>query len=144
MLFESFPESSQVWVYAADRFLTEQQKAFALSNLKIFLSQWAAHGNELYSDGTILHDTFIVIVANEEKVKSSGCSVDSSVRFIKDLGKEIQVDFFNRLKVVIEKDGEYKHIHYNDRSEYSDWNMFNPMVKSLKELRESWLIPVEV
>lgn len=144
MLFESFPENSRVWVYTANRFLTEQDKRFIQSNLNNFLSQWKTHGTELYADAAILHDSFVVITVNESKVPSSGCSVDSSVRFMKELGKELNIDFFNRLSVIIKKNDELKRIHYNDISEYPEWKLFNPIVGTLSDLRENWLIPIGV
>lgn len=144
MLFETFPENSRVWVYTANRFLSEQDKSFIQANLKNFLSQWKTHGTELYADAVILHDSFVVIAVNESKVPSSGCSVDSSVRFMKELGKELNIDFFNRLSVIIKNNDELKRIHYNDISEYPEWKLFNPIVASLNDLRENWLIPIGV
>ena len=96
-MFESFPENSQVWIYSSTRFFTNEEEVFITTNLDQFISQWATHGTDLFANATILHHSFIVIVADENKVKSSGCSIDSSVRFIKDLGKELNIDFFNRM-----------------------------------------------
>lgn len=142
MLFDSFPEDSKVWVYSAERQLSEQEQGLIKPYLKEFIEQWATHGTELTADAGILINNFIVFIVDEKKVKASGCSVDSSVRFIKDLGKNLNIDFFNRLSLLIEKDGEYKRIHFNDLTEYKDWNMFNPLINDLKELRENWKISV--
>jgi hypothetical protein len=142
MLFPEFPVSSRVWIYSADRELNGTEENYALEQLKLFLNQWAAHGTELFADGTILHHSFIVIVADEEKVKASGCSIDSSVRFIKELGKELNVDFFNRLSVMVEKDGEMKRIHFSELDKYTDWNVFNTTVTDLKGLRTNFQMPV--
>lgn len=143
MLFESFPLNSKVWVYTAKRNFNEQEKIFIQSNLDAFLSQWNTHGKDLFANGSILHDTFIVIVSDESKIQSSGCSVDSSVRFIKDLGRELNIDFFDRLNVIVEKEGEMKRVHFNDLANYSSWNIFNPLVNNLDGLRNNWLIPVD-
>ena len=69
-------------------------------------------------------------------MKASGCSIDSSVRFIKELGKELQVDFFNRLSVLIEKEGELKRIHFNQLDEYKNWNIFDTTITRLDQMRE--------
>jgi len=142
MLFDSFPEDSKVWVYSAERNLSEQEQSLIKPYLEEFIEQWATHGTELTADAGILINNFVVFVVDEKKVKASGCSVDSSVRFIKDLGKNLNIDFFNRLSLLIEKEGEHKRIHFNDLTEYKDWNMFNPLVNDLKGLRENWKIPV--
>jgi hypothetical protein len=143
MLFENFPDNSRVWIYAADRFLTTEEEIFVKRNIDAFVDQWAAHGSELAAAGAILNHTFIVLIADESNVAASGCSIDSSVRFIKDLGKELNIDFLNRLSIVIEKEGEFKHIHFNDLSSCPDWNMFDATVKNLKEFRENWKMPIK-
>jgi hypothetical protein len=84
-----------------------------------------------------------VLVADESSTKASGCSIDSSVRFIKEIGSKLKIDFFNRLYVLIEKDGEFKRVHFSDLSEYTNWNLFNPMVKTLGEMRTNWIVPVQ-
>lgn len=142
MLFPDYPESARVWIYAADRFLSGTEEAFAQEHLNAFLKQWAAHGTDLFAEGAILHNTFVVIVADEEKVKASGCSIDSSVRFIKELGKELQVDFFNRLSVLVEKEGELKRIHFNELDQYKDWNVFDTTITYLGRMRERFSVPV--
>lgn len=142
MLFEKFPENSRVWVYTADRFLTNDEEAWLKRNLDDFIMQWSTHGTELFASYAILNHVFVVLITDESKVPASGCSVDTSVRFMKDLGKEIKVDFLNRLSIVVEKEEEFKHIHFNELSSYKDWNMFDQTVKNLKEFRENWKIPV--
>jgi hypothetical protein len=142
MLFETFPENRRVWVYSSNRFLIAEEKTFIEQKLKNFISQWATQGKDLYADAAILHNNFITISVDESKIPSSGCSIDSSVRFMKELGKELNIDFFNRLSVLIEKDGELKRIHYNEIGEYTDWNLFNPVVNTIDELRNNWLIPI--
>ena len=141
-MFDSFPENSQVWIYSSTRFFTNVEEDFITSNLDQFINQWATHGTELFAKGAILHHSFIVIVADENKVKSSGCSIDSSVRFIKDLGKELNIDFFNRMSILLKKEDEYKRIHFSELSNHLEYEMFNPMVKTLKDLNEIFLIKV--
>lgn len=142
MLFPNYPESARVWIYCADRFLNGTEESYLQEQLTHFLKQWNAHGTELFAEGTVLHHAFVVIVADEDKVKASGCSIDSSVRFMKELGKELQVDFFNRLSVLIEKDGELKRIHFNELDQYKDWNVFDTTVTQLGSFRQKFSIPV--
>lgn len=142
MNFENFPDNSQVWIYGANRFLTSTEENFVQEELDKFITNWATHGTDLFAKGSVLHHNFIVIVADENKVRASGCSIDSSVRFLKDLGNELNVDFFNRLSVLLEKEGDYKRIPFNELAENMDWNMFDPMVKNLAEFKSKWIVPV--
>jgi hypothetical protein len=69
---------------------------------------------------------------------ASGCSIDSSVQIMKRIGQEIKVDFFNRMKVLIENEQELKEIHFSELSEFENWNVFNPMITKLEELQNAW------
>lgn len=142
-LFPTFPDSSQVWIYGANRYFTDQEESLVQQALNEFTADWAAHGAELRATSTILFKNFIVIVADENVAKASGCSIDSSVRFIKEIGSKLKIDFFNRLYMLIEKEGELKRVHFSDLSSYSDWNLFNPLVKTLGEMRSNWIVPVK-
>ena len=141
--FSSFPDHSQVWIYGANRFFTPEEEALVQEALNEITADWVAHGAEIKASATILLNNFIVLVADEFSTKASGCSIDSSVRFIKEIGSKLKIDFFNRLYVLIEKDGEFKRVHFSDLSEYTNWNLFNPMVKTLGEMRTNWIVPVQ-
>jgi hypothetical protein len=141
-LFPSFPDHSQVWIYAANRFFEQEEVSMVQKVLNDFTASWAAHGTEIKASSAILFRNFVVIVANESSTKASGCSIDSSVRFIKEIGAKLNIDFFNRLLVLIEKEGEFKRIHFSELKANSEWNMFNPMVKTLGEMRTNWFVPV--
>jgi hypothetical protein len=141
-LFPTFPDSSPVWIYGANRFFTEQEEVLVQQAMNEFTTDWAAHGTGLRATSAILFKNFIVIVADENVAKPSGCSIDSSVRFIKEIGSKLKIDFFNRLYMLIEKDGELKRVHFGDLSRYSDWNIFNPLVKTIGEMKLNWIIPV--
>ena len=69
---------------------------------------------------------------------ASGCSIDSSVQIMKSIGKAIDVDFFNRMNVLIEKEQELKEVHFSELSQFGDWKVFNPMITKLDELQNAW------
>lgn len=92
------PES-RVWVYASNRIFTEQEAANINKALKEYTGQWKAHQMPLAADGSVLFNCFVVLMVDESMAGASGCSIDNSVRFIKNLGSELQVDFFDRLKL---------------------------------------------
>ncbi len=138
MYFPEFHPESKVWIYTANRVLNQNEQVFIEKELNIFTKNWAAHGSGLKAEGIIEHNRFIVLAVDETTVGASGCSIDSSVKFIKAIGEELNIDFFDRLNLVIEKDGEFKRSHISDLKENADWNVFNPMITNLKGLREDW------
>jgi hypothetical protein len=80
----------------------------------------------------------------------SGCSTDSSVRFIKSLGEKFGVDFFNRTNLsFVVKDKiqvlPMNQLAYAAQNGFinSDTLYFNNLVQTKKELEESWIVPVK-
>lgn len=143
-MFEHLSSDSKVWIYTADRNFTEEDKVIVADAMKQFLPQWAAHGDSLFGDYAIEHDRFLILVVDESQVGASGCSIDTSVRFIKDLGAHLNIDFFNRLNMIIEKDGNLETVHISDLKNHLDSNVFNPMITRLSDLRSNWKVRVEV
>lgn len=139
MYFENLSPESKVWIYKADRELTSQEVQMIESSLAEFIPQWAAHGNKLFGGARVLHDWFVVIAVDEKQQMASGCSIDTSVRFMQDLGRKLNIDFFNRLKVLIEKDGERQQVAFSELGEYADWSVYNPMITNLNDLNHNWL-----
>jgi len=142
MMFKQLPSNSKVWVYQSNRMLTDVEMSFILKELKLFIQDWAAHGSQLFGDVAIIHSRFVILAVDESKTGVSGCSIDTSVHKIKELGTKIDVDFFNRMELYIKKGEEFNKVHVSEVKKYTDWNVFNPMVTTLDALRNFWEIPV--
>ena len=142
MLFPELSESSKVWVYTANRVLSDEEVSLLQSETDTFVRGWAAHGTGLKAKGTVIENRFLVLVADETEVHASGCSIDSSVKFVKSAGAQLNVDFFNRMQLVIRNNGELKYVHVSELKNHPDWEVYNPMITTLGELRSSWCIPI--
>ena len=114
MMFPELSPASKVWVYTANRLLTSEDKTEIANAMAHFLPQWAAHGNSLFGNYSVEYDRFLILVVDETQSNASGCSIDTSVRFIKDLGKHLDVDFFNRMNMVIEENNTLSTVHISD------------------------------
>jgi hypothetical protein len=146
--WSTLPEHSRVWIYASDRELTVDEEKQVQNALSDFISRWAAHGTPLRAEGKLIDRLFIVLVADEEQTKASGCSIDDSVHFIKSLGEELGVDFFNRMITHYLKDGK---VHLVKLHEF--WAMrkagivdaetivFNNLITNLGQLKTMWKLP---
>ena len=140
--FSNLNNHSRVWIYPASRELTIEECKIILSELNSFVQTWDSHGAELKAAVEIIENQFVVIAVDENIESPSGCSIDRSVKKMKQIGTSISVDFFNRLKMVVKNDLDKKTISFSELEKYTDWKVFNPLVKSVKELNESFLIPV--
>ena len=143
MYFEQLSSDSKVWVYQANRPFSELEKGQISDRFKDFVASWAAHGSKLLADATIIDNYFVVLSVDEKVAMASGCSIDTSVKFIKQIGLQFNIDFFNRLKLVVQKEGETKMVDFSDLNDYESWNIYNTLVDSVEQLNTSFLIPVK-
>ncbi|MBM3185160.1 MAG: hypothetical protein FJZ67_02580 [Bacteroidetes bacterium] len=139
-IFPELPEQSRVWLYLADRKLDSTELLLAEEKLQDFLSTWKAHGKSLNCNGTILFSQYLILSVDEDIESASGCSIDSSVRFVKMLGSELDVDFFNRLNVLsFINENETQTINYfkaiSGKNPY-----LNPLIQTLGELKGNWTV----
>lgn len=106
--FDQLPPDSRVWIYQADRSFSEAEEEMISNSMKEFCSQWSAHGNPLETSFEVKHSQFIVLGVNENAAGASGCSIDGSVRVLKELAAALKIDFFDRTKVAFLREGEIK------------------------------------
>ena len=103
-----FPKDARLWVFVGDRKMSATEISWLNESLTQFVSSWQTHGKSLDAVGFVFHEAAIVIVANENAVKASGCSMDKINHFIKDAGAQISIDFFNRMNVLKpDSNGDY-------------------------------------
>ena len=126
-LFPNLPAHSRVWLYLADRKLDGTEVQYVNEQMQHFLSNWAAHNKKLTCDGVLLFNQYLILAVNEDIESASGCSIDSSVRFVKSLGSELNIDFFNRLKVMVIENEEPIISTYFEAVEKKQ-NFINPMI----------------
>ncbi len=129
-----FSDQSKIWLYQSDRLFTETEKDWLKEELKSFASSWAAHGKALSASAIVFSDYHLLFIVDETKAGASGCSIDSSVRFVKLIGTELKVDFFNRLNILVEKENHYFFSPFSELEKYSGNNFVNLLITTKNEL----------
>ena len=97
--FEQMPVQSRIWIYQADRAFSPDEEKNISDSLTRFCSRWEAHGNPLQTSFKIEYHRFVILAVDEILAGASGCSIDGSVRVLKELGDQMKIDFFNRTSV---------------------------------------------
>ncbi len=142
-LFEDFSEYSRVWLYTADRAIDTIEAHYIQENLEYFASAWKAHSTPLKAKACMLNEYIIAFVVDQTITNASGCSVDTSVRFVKELGEKLNINFFNRMKILIEnKEGIKSLYSYNKLNELKEHKYYNPLIDNLKDLKDNWIIKI--
>jgi hypothetical protein len=146
--FETLPNHSKIWIYQADRILNPEEVALTEKKALEFTDQWAAHGSPLQASFKILHQRFLVLAVNETFNQASGCSIDSSVNFIKNLEHLFGVNFFDRTKVAFIHNHEVfietlANLKNSIREGKINANTltFNNLVQNKEEFENQWVIP---
>ncbi len=94
--FDQMPLRSRVWIYQADRVLTDDEEKTVKAYLRDAVESWAAHGVPLLGSFSTAVSRFVVLAVNEDHHQPSGCSIDTSSRWFKELGDKLGIDFFDR------------------------------------------------
>jgi len=142
--------NSRVWVYQSNRFLSETEVSSIQELGNNFIQQWAAHGASLKANFDVLYNLFIVLAVDEQQALASGCSIDSSVKFIKDLETKFNLNLFDRMQVAYRIDNEIKICNLSQFEKLAQQNLvsestivFNNMVTSKSDFDKEWEVPLK-
>ena len=146
--YKNLPNNSRVWMYQSDRVFTAQEIDFISKKAKDFIEQWTRHGDNLKGSFTIKYNQFLVLAVDEGFNNVSGCSIDASVRFVKELENELQIDLMNKMNVSF-KDGDTINIvKLSDFQQFAkeqkitkETIVFNNMVQTKEEVENNWEVP---
>lgn len=148
--FKNLPETARVWIYQSDKKLESGQIDELSRQAEAFCEQWSAHSTPLKSAYKILHDKFLVLAVDEGFNMASGCSIDSSVRFVKNVEQQIGVNFFDRTQVAfLIDDNVYTTGLHAIKDEISsgkiepDTLTFNLQAENVAEFYKNWLLPAQ-
>jgi hypothetical protein len=94
--FSDLDFEARVWVYQANRILTNEETGIVTEILKSALDMWEAHGQPLTASGKVFEHRFVVIGVDERDELPSGCSIDKSIHWLQQIGNQLNIDFFDR------------------------------------------------
>ncbi len=150
LLPAGFSPASRVWIYQASRLLTLSEAIDAEERLNNFAEQWQSHGADVKAAGLLFFGRFVILIADETYAGVSGCSTDSSVRFIKSLEAAYGINLFDRTSLAfVIKDKiqvlPYAQLQYALDNGFitPDTLYFNNLVANKDELESKWMIPLK-
>ena len=145
---------SRLWIYQANRFFSAGEKSQLEDGLKELCEQWTAHQVPLQTSFAVEHSLFVILAVDELQAGASGCSIDSSVHFLKGLQQSLGIDFFDRSQMAF-IDGVQVTLHpitslktlFEDHTLTGESVAFNPLVttksdwieKGRIKVKDSWL-----
>lgn len=146
--FSELPPQARLWVYQASRPLTPAEQAEIKPLLERFATEWSSHGKGLQASAELLHNRFLVLANNEDATTASGCSIDKSVHFVRELEQRYGLSFFDRTQLAFLQKDKIEVVPMQDlKSKVAageiDQNTlyFDTLVNTYGELRTSWPRP---
>jgi hypothetical protein len=150
LLPDSFSKDSRVWIYQASRLLSLSEALEAEELINKFCAEWRSHGADVDAYGNLFFGQFLVLMADETRAGVSGCSTDSSVRFVKELEQQFNIDFFNRNNLAFMVKDKVQLLPLNQLAYAfengfinADTPYFNNTVLNKEQLENNWIIPVK-
>lgn len=148
--FDELPDHSRIWIYQANRPFTADELKFAKAQLRSFCDSWVAHAHPLKTSFSIEYNQFVIFATDEDYLLPSGCSIDSSVRALKDLQQRLGLDLFDRTRIAF-LNGDAVVTHplarlkalFESGELNKDTVTFNNLIPSRGDLSRAWKTPVE-
>lgn len=144
----ALPDSSKVWIYQASEVINYETSELIKARLYEFTMNWSSHGQALDSYANLFHHQFLIIVADSSSLPS-GCSIDSSVHVIEDIGKQFNINFFDRMIFsymendhiyTVSKD-DFKH-KYQAKEIDDETLVFDNLVSNKEDFLSNWVKPL--
>ena len=146
----TYPDNAKVWVYQSNQQLDKDEVDYLKVQLDDFVSSWESHGKLLKATFEIVHNLFVVLFVDEQGDKMCGTAQDNSIRLMKQLGTELEVDFLNRMTQSYKKGEQVKIVEMNDFSKLLANNeinentiVFNNMVTTKYDFENHWEVPLK-
>jgi chemotaxis regulatin CheY-phosphate phosphatase CheZ len=146
--FEDLPEHSKIWIYQANRKLSDEEVTEITEATKEFVENWTAHGTSLEASFVMKYNRFIILAVNQDFHPATGCSIDSSVQFIQNLEAKYEIDLLDKMNVTY-KTGEF--IAFKTLIEFKQLAksksvsentiVFNNLVNTIEEWQDFWEVP---
>ncbi|MER2997375.1 hypothetical protein [Pontibacter populi] len=148
--FDELPPQARVWIYQASRPLAEAEQAALKPLLEQFAEDWSSHGTNLHASAELLHDQFLVLANNESATAASGCSIDKSVNFVRELEQQFNISFFDRTQLAFLRDGEVELVSMSELKNKvaagdisRDTLYFDTLVTNYGDLQAAWPRPAQ-
>ena len=138
----------RIWIYQADRILSQEESAQISAELMTFAEQWKVHGKPLSASAELRDGLFIILKVDEEIAAASGCSIDSSVRFLKGIESKYNIQLFDRMQfayksengiAVVNRDGFEKLLA--DGIINDDTLVFDNTITQEHQMENAWAVP---
>ena len=103
------------WIYSLKQTLSSDTEASLQRAISAFLSQWKSHGTPVEGMIQLKYQRFVIVQANPEDERPSGCSMDSLKRAVSSILEEHHLEQVDAGYVFFRNaNGEIEHVFHRD------------------------------
>ena len=144
---EQMPDESRVWIYQGERKFTNEEMSLLEKRVSDFVEKWTSHSKLVKANFDWRYNRFLVLLLDESHVAAGGCSIDSSVHFIKSLEAEFKNSMTDRMKFAFKVGSEVEVVSRNEFEKLvtdgiitDQTIVFNNLVNTKKDMDANWEI----
>ena len=148
--FNQLSDEARIWIYQASRSFTHTERVAMLQKTRAFLAEWTSHGHPLQCSAEIFYNQFLILAVEERVQGATGCAVDASVQFIRELEQVFKVVLLDRTHIAFRR-GEANFLIPLDQLKaaiqqgniLADVLIFDNTVTRKKALTDRWMVRAE-
>lgn len=99
--FDQLSSTSRIWLYSSSRPFSEPEQVLIRTALQTFCEGWGTHGKGMHTSFEILHEQLLVLAVDESQLGASGCSIDGSVRALRELEQSLGLNLVDQGKLTL-------------------------------------------
>ncbi|GAB2620891.1 hypothetical protein [Belliella aquatica] len=149
--FQEIAAHARIWIYQSDRKFTQEEIFWVKDRLKAFCEQWNTHGALMPTSYEIKFDQVIILSVDESNLDASGCSIDSSVKALREIEQRMGVNLIDQGKIgfLASQDALTVNSVFGIKESVlsgllnPETLVLNPLVKEKADLENKWLIPAK-
>ena len=140
-------DSDTVWIYQASRRLNEVEQRELLTSGREFCASWVTHGKPLDAAVFLMDGLFVIVKVNSALMAASGCSIDKSLQWIRNMEKQFGITLLDRMQVAwVDEAGNIERASLNDAKAAfacggltNSCKVFNHSISNGADLKTKWL-----
>ena len=140
---------ARVWVYQSNKELSQDEALLLKLKATEFVKGWTAHDNQLHAAAEIIYNRFLILMVDEKHAMASGCSIDKSVKFVKEMEATFNIRLLDRMHLAYKKGEQVLSCSKEAfeelmrKGEITDETIvFNNLVGTVGQLNSEWELPV--
>src|SRR5690625_7706960 len=141
--FEKLDDNAKIWIYPSNKELNVEEQNTIHREIADFTLNWDSHGEKLHAYSKIIDDHFVIIGLKPTESAICGGAIDSSFRFMKQLGEKLKIDFLNRMQALtIDENDNKEFVHFSELRNFPDRKTYNITLTDKANLDKNFKVKV--